>query len=111
MFWQYVEEVVVVGVGDGASASVSKPAWFKNLPKQANPSALTMPVSYRTIPTLKSDEQDVNTVSEVVVVGETSFVYRRHLDSRARSVMRIPGTVSRLVVPILRHDQQNTYDM
>ncbi len=62
MFWQYVEEVVVVGVGVAASASVSKPAWFKNLPKQANPSALTIPVLYWAIPSLKGDEQDVYNV-------------------------------------------------
>ncbi len=86
-------------------------AGLENLPKQAHSSPLTVQVPYPAMPTLRSDEQDVHNVCEVVIVGEASFVCRRHMDSRARSVMRIPGTVSRLVVPILRDDQQNTYDM
>ena len=61
--------------------------------------------------TLRGDGQDLYDVCEVVVGRGASLVCRRRMDSRARSVMRIPATVSHLAVPILIDDQQNAYDM
>ena len=91
MFWQYVKEVDIIGIGVATSTSASKPARLENLPKQARSSPLSVQVSYAVMTTLRGDEQDLRDVCEVVVGGGASLVCWRRMDSRARSVMLTSG--------------------